>query len=306
MGSIYQNALFTIVAASGNDCDAGLAGVRPGTRSKRQRSVQAGDITLLSSVQPGGQILTTKTSKWIGRAWTFQEELLSHRGLIFTDEQIWWQCNSATWCEESELETNNPAVAMVPGRSTLSPLEERYSSLRYEDYFDLVSNYAQRQLSYASDALNAFTGILSMLTEYSGEHFLWGFMTSAFARQLYWVGNAQLRAPLAKGYFPSWSWVGWEGEISFRHYLTYKPAITCFTLQDDGKGQSLFKFQATDPTTVKLAANTCPGFVAPRYQSRPSKRRIRLSHYDLDSMSSSTRTRQHSILRRKADLFSRS
>ena len=51
MGSVFQSALFTIIAGSGSDCDAGLPGIRPGTRFKRQQLVEAGNITLLSSIQ---------------------------------------------------------------------------------------------------------------------------------------------------------------------------------------------------------------------------------------------------------------
>ncbi len=42
MGSVFQCALFTIIAASGSDCDAGLPGIRSGTRFKQQQLVEAG------------------------------------------------------------------------------------------------------------------------------------------------------------------------------------------------------------------------------------------------------------------------
>lgn len=234
MGLVYQSALFTIIAASGNDCDAGLPGVRPETRFKEQQLVQAGDITLLSSIQyPVDNILTAETSKWAQRAWTFQEELLSRRQMIFTDEQIWWRCSCATWCEESQLETEDHVGFLLTDQAVVPHLKDRYSKLKPKHYFDLVSKYAQRQLSYASDALNAFSGILSMLSDYSHEKFLWGLMNSTFERQLYWVGKAKMRNVPQKGYFPTWSWVAWEGDVSFRHYLTYHPMTVYYTIHED-------------------------------------------------------------------------
>ena len=58
-------------------------------------------------------------------------------------------------------------------------------------------------------------------------------MTRYFERQLYWVGKSTMRAPLSDACFPSWSWVGWQGEVSFRYHLTYDPAILCFVMQGD-------------------------------------------------------------------------
>ena len=42
MGFVYQHATFTIIAASGTDCEAGLPGLRPGTRFNEQRITNCG------------------------------------------------------------------------------------------------------------------------------------------------------------------------------------------------------------------------------------------------------------------------
>ena len=111
---------------------------------------------------------------------TFQEELLSRRRLVFTDEQVWWRCPCATWCEQSQLENQDAIGFLSNGQMVELSLKERYSKLRPKDYFDLVSRYAQRELSHPSDALNPFKGILSILTDYSNEQFFWGFAISSF------------------------------------------------------------------------------------------------------------------------------
>ena len=249
MGFVFQNALFTIIAASGSDCDAGLPGIRSGTRFKRQQLVEAGNITLVSSVQhPYEKILTPETSKWARRAWTFQEELLSRRRLIFTDEQVWWQCPRATWCEQSQLETQDAIGFLFSGQRVELSLRERYSKLGPKDYFDLVSKYAQRELSYPSDALNAFNGILSILTDYSSERFFWGCASSSFERQLYWAGKVKVRPTVPADCFPTWSWVDWEGEISFSNYGTYNPVTVCFTIRKDEEGRGTTRLVCSPPT----------------------------------------------------------
>ncbi len=42
---------------------------------------------------------TIKLSDWITRAWTYQEALLSRRRIIFTDEQVYYECESM-YCYE--------------------------------------------------------------------------------------------------------------------------------------------------------------------------------------------------------------
>ena len=260
MGLVFKSALFTIIAASGSDCNAGLPGVRPGTRFRQQQLVEAGNTTLLSSIQhPYEKILTPETSKWSRRAWTFQEELLSRRQLIFTDEQVWWRCCCATWCEQSQLETEDDIGFLLRDQTIEISLKERYSKLRPEDYFDLVSRYAQRELSYPSDGLNAFTGILSILTAYSNEQFFWGFATSSFERQLYWwAKKAKVRTSLPGLCLPTWSWVDWEGEISFRDYGTYEPVIVCFTIRGEGKRPKTAHLVCSPPTAFGARSYSLP------------------------------------------------
>jgi hypothetical protein len=225
MGFVYESALFTIIAAAGDDCDAGLPGLRSGTRVQPQQSVQMGNITLLSSFESSPQ-----RSKWARRGWTFQEELLSARRFIFTPDLISWNCPCATWYEDSQLESEDPVGFMPCGETVRPGLAERYSTLRPEIYFELVEQYARRELSYTTDALNAFSGILSMLSRYSGEEFLWGHMISIFEEQLFWFGTATVRPVTGKDNFPSWSWVSREGQLSLGYYKTYIPDVVCYVL----------------------------------------------------------------------------
>ncbi|KXS96748.1 hypothetical protein AC578_9023 [Pseudocercospora eumusae] len=132
MGRIYAAADFTIVVASGEDADAGLPGLREGTRSIDQSAVEViapGARTYsdkgLKFHQYGLSIMDTLTPLWdedddfwttekyATRGWTMQERVLSRRKLIFTKEQVYWQCATASYCEESVME---------PDITTLKPL----------------------------------------------------------------------------------------------------------------------------------------------------------------------------------------
>ncbi|PVI01806.1 HET-domain-containing protein, partial [Periconia macrospinosa] len=89
MDSIYKQAAVTLVAAAGVNANHGLPGVstrlRPPTPSV---TIDSQTLSPLSSTPN----LTSKTSKWMSRAWTFQEGLLSTRRLIFTPTQLYFEC----------------------------------------------------------------------------------------------------------------------------------------------------------------------------------------------------------------------
>ncbi|PVH70530.1 HET-domain-containing protein, partial [Cadophora sp. DSE1049] len=87
MGHIYANAVFTIIAAAGTDPSHGLPGVS--CLRDRQPAIKIGDYTLVGVVNPAFAI---SESKWNHRGWTFQEGLLSRRRLVFTQTQVYFQC----------------------------------------------------------------------------------------------------------------------------------------------------------------------------------------------------------------------
>ena len=77
MHLIYGNAELTIVAAAGADCDAGLPGVRPGSRTKQQRVISFQGIPMMESLDP--QSDTSVLGALLGntnyntRGWCYQE-----------------------------------------------------------------------------------------------------------------------------------------------------------------------------------------------------------------------------------------
>ncbi|KAK6217824.1 hypothetical protein LQW54_003112 [Pestalotiopsis sp. IQ-011] len=95
MNLIYENAVFTIVAAAGEDSAFGLPGV-----SRRAREPQASATVdgrqLVSAVEP---FRNDSESKWNSRAWTYQEGLFSTRQLIFGSNQVSLHCIKGEKCE---------------------------------------------------------------------------------------------------------------------------------------------------------------------------------------------------------------
>ncbi|KAF2996751.1 hypothetical protein E8E14_001693 [Neopestalotiopsis sp. 37M] len=224
MSMIYRSATLTIIAACGGDCNAGLAGLRAGTREFEQREVV---VIPPSDKHPGMSLLSTcKSSRpslgrwsnkednidvsvWNSRGWTMQERMLSRRNLIFTEAQVVWACDGAVFCEESYFE--HPQLHDDPSRDR--PLGE--TPLRWGFFGDtpspaimqsidgavlttsqrrfwhmfklLVCMFTTRSFTYDGDALGGFSGITDALSRLSGEKFLWGHPLSQFALSLSWV-----------------------------------------------------------------------------------------------------------------------
>jgi hypothetical protein len=74
---------------------------------------------------------------------------------------------------------------------------------------NIVRNYSKRQLTDNSDVLNAFAGVTNMLLDQCGVELCFGLIKSALCPQLVSPSPRFLRR---RAGFPSWSWVGWEGE----------------------------------------------------------------------------------------------
>jgi hypothetical protein len=87
-------------------------------------------------------------------------------------------------------------------------------------YAEIIQEYSWKGLSYPEDVMNAFTGILSALETHSGWNFTHGLPEQLIDWALLWVpaGRHERRPPPQSGpllQFPSWSWIGWIGPITF-------------------------------------------------------------------------------------------
>jgi hypothetical protein len=179
MDAIYRNADVTIIDAAGEDPYGGLPGVRPKSRSPHQPSVRLGTFELLSAMRrPDWDI---KNSRWRTRGWTYQEGLLSKRRLVFTSQQLYFQCQSAfckevLHCSESisvdtecqwlenipvsmmdlhELERANEHCDERMNMFTLNFIIER----PFEGILCFLEEYSRRILTKDDDILNGILGL---------------------------------------------------------------------------------------------------------------------------------------------------
>jgi hypothetical protein len=96
MDLIYRGAELTLIAVAGQDKHHGLPGVSS-TKRLQQDILHLDDVTILATgPDPVNNI---QESKWQTRAWTYQEGYLSRRRLIFTEYQMYFQCQNVAWME---------------------------------------------------------------------------------------------------------------------------------------------------------------------------------------------------------------
>lgn len=243
MDLIYSRAKITIVAAAGSNANAGLPGVRTGTREidvfeKRMYIRKNKELVVARSRSS----TLVNISNWNRRGWTYQERLFSHRMLIFTVEQLFYWCRKSSWCEDTVMETDNERVFYdeMPlyrfgARNKLSGpfmkhVQELSSVSIFEEYAQSVAEYSRRQFSFQGDVLDAFEGLQHSIRTsdrinpfslqfYSGLPSVW------FEMALCWTPvltskvhrrHALYRQPSGVELpFPSWSWVGWIGEVEY-------------------------------------------------------------------------------------------
>lgn len=121
MDFVYRCAALTIVAAAGDDANAGLHGVRPKSRQLEQVCEKVEEITVMHAGNAKLRLLQAlRPSKWNNRGWTLQEDYFAQRQLIFTSGQVFYECKACAWCEDQfetdleEVPELKPAVFKVP------------------------------------------------------------------------------------------------------------------------------------------------------------------------------------------------
>ena len=254
MGQIYTRSLVTIMAAASNDSDSGLPGINTQVRSAQRISEPLNGGVLLSTCIPkyrrigedlGWTMDYLNNSKWNTRGWTFQEKVLSRRCLFFMEEQVYWECQHASWCEETCLETS-PEYQFsweVPHFRFFSdrdfPVGEKMAGEDVIRAFSrLIEEYTSRTLTYEQDTYKAFSGLVQILEDLTGAKVFQGLHVSEFNRSLCW-DHGQSSNPRFGNEFPTWSWLAWTGRswLLGQDFQNNSPLIVCYRVCSNKFGE---------------------------------------------------------------------
>lgn len=218
MGDIYQNAYVVVAAANGWDANHGLRGVHNVTEP---RSLAVSD---LRDLRGDTWSLNGRSTKpfWYTRGWTFQEMVLARRLIVFHYQFVLWHCAHDARHEfsddKSSISKEHRQMFGRMCREVDKFIFHPWPNVR--QFMDHVNHYNRRTLSYPEDALRAFSGLLSAWNPSFDGGFICGLPQMFFDDALLWQGNTALNrrrhsgGPSQDPFFPpSWSWVGWQGEI---------------------------------------------------------------------------------------------
>jgi hypothetical protein len=198
MDMIYSRAILTVVAAGGQDADAGLPGLSPSSRVLNQITFQYSPELTFMKVQPDYNDAIYE-STWNERGWTYQERVVSKRCLFFTNHTVYYQCQKSCMgrrlhCRGSSdgpLRTN-ARYCLKPGAEPPLVQKKRQYSINviktpyFPEYCKIVADYTSRVMSFQTDRLAGMQGILNSLSRAYDLEFVQGLPESIFDASLLW------------------------------------------------------------------------------------------------------------------------
>ncbi|KAL8727595.1 MAG: hypothetical protein Q9166_005945 [cf. Caloplaca sp. 2 TL-2023] len=232
-------------------------------------------------------------STWNTRGWTYQERLLSKRNLHFASGRLYWECRTTEGSEENESPRDLPYrsqwMATEPSNVqtlTIYPDEPGYDN-RYQQWYRLVSNYSQRQLSFDKDVLLALEGLANAFHRiYTPEDtYRFGIWRNDFFRGLLWMTkDSDLAVRTSQVRYPSWSWASVKGELEWSSRTTARHCHYNYT--------AVFAEPVNDSLPEETEASTAEGTITlhGRYHRLDKVTRLQewgaLGRFPLDVVSS--------------------
>jgi hypothetical protein len=178
MDDVYREAKITIVAAAGEDENFGLPGVNHQPRNIQPKT-QIGPLRIVSSMpHPHYRIMS---SRWWTRGWTYQEAALSRRRLVFTEDHVYFECKAMNCCESltpnldlTQTKSKSKSLRFLHSDIFSGKQDIAFGAADTENlsrlanlgiYLGHVCQYTARNLTYDSDSLKTFMGIIRQASQ---------------------------------------------------------------------------------------------------------------------------------------------
>ncbi|KAF5611434.1 uncharacterized protein FSUBG_2267 [Fusarium subglutinans] len=147
----------------------------------------------------------------------------------------------------------------IPSSDTIdAPLIKGYTL--WEAYAHAVDAYTRRNMTWQSDAVNAFIGIADLIRRGTNTKFWHAMPEFALTRSLLWYPKEPLsrrRSPDGKILFPSWSWAAWQGHVAYRgrgfhNAVCYEPVSMIMWLKSATVDEFMEKFVQVERTQKEI------------------------------------------------------
>ncbi|KAF2715969.1 HET-domain-containing protein [Polychaeton citri CBS 116435] len=215
MQSIFSSAYCVIAACSATSATSEFLPVRESS------CIKMGEVFVSPVTNDFDRdVLRSPLTK---RGWVLQEHALARRTIFFAHNQLYLECGDGVRCETLARLENDEAAFL--GDSNFPSYTIRAGSTRGEQihlFVKLFKQYSRLEFSHPEDRPVAIDGLMHRLTSAFKTQSLAGLFHSFWGRCLLWqraeganplknipAGPHTIRTP------PSWSWMAFEGPISF-------------------------------------------------------------------------------------------
>jgi len=219
MASIFENAIFTIVAADGSNADYGLPGLQNISRPRRPMpEILLPDGQTRVTIRRTNWLIDDHPPPWVTRGWTLQESIFSRKKLVFVNDTARWICRSNLYLEEGDSphDLNPSYLVKFETVKDLSLTALPYRVPNTDNLLDLIRAYNQRNLSFDHDVMRALLSTFSALKRSFPRGFIHGLPVSYLDTALTWRSRWSRRRISSHENLPcppSWTWAGWQGLI---------------------------------------------------------------------------------------------
>ncbi|PMD29441.1 HET-domain-containing protein [Hyaloscypha variabilis F] len=153
-----------------------------------------------------------------GRAWAFQERLLSRRNLHFTQHQLFWECREGFAGEDGVPRAHkNLKPNKILDMRSKKELENQLAT-----WCEVVETYSSAKLTFPTDRLPALSALARFFAEDLRSPYLAGLWLEGLWYTLLWYNPEHESVGRTKDYIaPSWSWCSINTGIRF---LVFHPS----------------------------------------------------------------------------------
>ena len=235
MDQVYKNAIMTIVAACAPSATDGFLKRRP-PGPRRHFDIpcrlDAGRFFVPHIYEH--KMYDDISEPINARAWTFQEQLLSTRLLIYASHTLQWQCRTMTCNNGGSYHSPNPSAAprlpspaMLLSKGTGGESERGQHDLVIphfilQHWLSIIAAFSRRNISFPGDKLPAFSALAASYYPIFGPDYRAGIWVKSSVQQLCWCSPSRTLFFTRPTHYraPSWSWAALDGPIHFPSFLT--------------------------------------------------------------------------------------
>ncbi|EWZ33789.1 heterokaryon incompatibility protein-domain-containing protein [Fusarium oxysporum Fo47] len=253
MLSIYANSYLTVAASKAKNHSEGLFSETKPKEYKTfeyksgELSGQAMAFNLPIDKESGASSYVSLPDEPLSdRGWALQERVLPCRTLLYTKQQMFFECSAGFRGEDGTvLDWRFVNVHDMPdGQDEEKEPDDEgeedddpKASL-YQSWYSLLWIYGPRKLTKASDKLPAISGLASIFAQRLNDEYIVGLWRSKLLEGLLWQS---LRCRRVSDYrAPSWSWASMDGIPGLGVRAPYEEVARILDVNVDLKGKNIY------------------------------------------------------------------